>query len=104
MDAIGKTILEAALICEMRKLLPVLGHVESYLNDLIVYAKNCDTHLQMQDKILPRQALLRNRPTKCLFGLKSVKFLGRLVCGIYITFNEKSLETIRQAKQPTAKK
>ena len=51
-----------------------------------------------------QQAHLAVRPTKCLFGSKSVEFLGHLVGGNCITINEENLGKIRQAKRPTTKK
>ena len=96
----------ATLVRGMRKLLPDLDHVESYIDDLFVYTKDWDTHLQVLDKLLCRlqQARLAVRPTKCLFGSKSVEFLGHLVGFDCITINEENLEKIRQAKRPTTKK
>ena len=83
----------------MRKLLRGLDHIESYIDNLIVYTKNWDTHLQVPDELHCR-VQLAVRPTKCLFGTKSVEFLGYLIVGNYITIKEE----IRQAKRPTTKK
>ena len=96
----------ATLVRGMRKLLHGLDHVESYIDDLIVYTKDWDTNLQMLDELLRRlqQARLAVRSTKCLFGSKSVEFLGHLVGGDCITINKENLEKIRQAKRPTTKK
>ena len=47
---------------------------------------------------------LAARPTKCLFGTKSVDFLGHLVGGEWITVNDENLEKIRHARRPTTKK
>ena len=71
-----------------------------------VYTKDWDTHLQVLDELLRRlqQAHLAVRPTKCLFGTKSVEFLGYLVAGDCITINEENLEKIIPAKRPTTKK
>ena len=84
----------ATLVCGMRKFLHGLDHVESYIDDLIVYTEGWDL----------QQARLAVRPTKCLFGSKFVEFLGHLVGGDSITINEEDLEKIRQAKRPTTKK
>ena len=73
-----------------RKLLHGLGHVKSCIVDLIVYTKDWSTYLQVLDELLRRLQLgcLVIRPTKCLFGSKSVECLGHLVGGDCITINK----------------
>ena len=94
----------AMLVRGMRKLLHGFDHVESYIDDLIVYTKDWDTHLQVLDEHLRRlqQARLAVRPTKCLFGSKSVEFLGHLLVAIVLPST--ILEKIRQAKRFNTKK
>ena len=60
----------------------------------------------MLDKLLKklRQAGLVIRPTKCVFGSKSVEFLGHSIGENCISINEENLEKIRSAKRPTTKK
>ena len=60
----------------------------------------------MLDKLLEklRQAGLVIRPTKCVFGSKSVEFLGHSIEENCISHNEENLEKIRSAKRPTTKK
>ena len=81
----------------MRRFLHGLDHVESYIDDLIVYTKDWDTHLQVLDELLRRlqQVRLAVRPTKCLLDSKSVEILGHLFGGDCITINEENLEKIR---------
>ena len=64
------------------------------------------THLQVLDKLLEKLRLagLVIRPTKCIFGSKSVEFLGHLIGENCISINEENLEKIRSAKRPTTKK
>ena len=96
----------ATLVRGMRKLLYGLDLVESYIDDFLGYTKEWDTHLLVLDELLRRlqQARLAVRPTNCLFGSKSVEFLGHLVGGDCITINGENLEKIRLAKRPTTKK
>ena len=96
----------AALVRGIRKLFRGFDHVESYIDDLIVYTKDWDTHLQVLDELLRRlqQAHLAVRSTKCLFGSKFVEILGHLVDGNCITINEENLEKIGQAKRTTTAK
>ena len=92
----------ATLVHEMRKLLHGLDHVESYIDDLIVYTKSWDTHLQVLDELLCRlqQAHLTVWPTKCLFGLKSVEFLGHLVGSDCITINKENWRRFAKPNVP----
>ena len=96
----------AMLVHKMRKILQGLGHVKNYIDNLIVYIKNWDTHLKVLDELLHQlqQAHLAVWPMKCLSGLKSVKFLGHLVGGNCFTINRENLEKICKAKHPTTKK
>ena len=43
-------------------------------------------------------------PTECVFGAKSVEFLGYQVGFDWITVNDDNFEKIRMAQQPTTKK
>ena len=96
----------ATLIRGTRKLLQDMDNVECYIDDLYVYTKHWTTHLQVLDKLLEklRQAGLVIRPTKCVFGSKSVEFLGHSIGENSISINEENLEKIRSAKRPTTKK
>ena len=51
-----------------------------------------------------QQANLTARPTKCVFGAKSVEFLGHQVSCDWITVNDDNLEKIRMAQRPATKK
>ena len=96
----------ATLVRGMRKLFHGLDHVESYIDDLIIYTNDSDAYLEVLDEFLCRlqHAHLAVRPTKCLFDSKSEELLGHLVGGNCITINEKILKEIRPAKHPTTKK
>ena len=95
----------ATLVRGMRKLRQDMDNVECYIDDLIVHTKYWATHLQVLDKLLEklRRAGLVVRPTKCVFGSKSVEFLGRSIGENCISINEENLEKIRSAKRPTTK-
>ena len=95
----------ATLVCGMKKLLQDMDNVECDVDDLIVYTKDWATHLQVLDKFLEklRQAGLLIRPTKCVFGSKSVELLGHFIGENCISINEENLEKIRRVKRPTAK-
>ena len=95
----------ATLVRGMRKLLQDMDNVECYIDDLTVYTKEWATHLQVLDTLLERlrQAGLVIRPTKCVFGSKSVEFWGHSIAENCISINEENLEKMRSAKRPTTK-
>ena len=84
----------ATLVRGMRKLLQDMDNVECYIDDLIVYTKDWATHLRVLDKLLEklRQAglvgLELEDQTKCVFGSKSVEFLGHSIGENCISINE----------------
>ena len=96
----------ATLVRGMRKLLQDMDNVECYRDDVIVCTKDWATHLQVLDKLLEklRQAGLVIRPTKCVFGSKSVEFLKHSIGENCISINEENLEKIHSAKRSTTKK
>ena len=93
------------LVRGMRKLLQGLDYVESYIDDLIVYTKNWDTHLQQLDELLRRlqQAHLAVRPTSACLARNAWSFWVIWLMAIALRSIE-NLENIRHAKRPTTKK
>ena len=71
----------ATLVRGMMRFLQDLDHLENYIDDLIVYTKDWDTHCKYELLRRLQQTQLAVQPTNCLFGLKSVEFLGHLVDG-----------------------
>ena len=102
----GMKNLGATLVRGLRMLISDLENVDSYIDDLIVYTEDWDIHIRVLDELMNRlqQANLAARPTKCVFGAKSVEFLGHQVGFDWITVNDDNLEKIRMAQRPTAKK
>ena len=95
----------ATLVRGLRMLISNLENVDSYIDDLIVYAEDWDTHIRVLGELMNRlqQANLTAPPTKCVFGAKSVKFLGHQVGFDWIAVNDDNLEKIRMAQRPTTK-
>ena len=94
------------LVRGLRMRISDLENVDSYIGDLIVYMKDLDTHIRLLDELMNRlqQANLTARPTKCVFGAKTVKFLGHQVNFDWTTVKEDNLEKLRMAQQPTTEK
>ena len=95
----------ATLVRGMRKILAGMNNVDSYIDDLIIHTNDWQAHLQVLGGLLRRlrEAGLRVRPSKCVFGAESVEFLGHYIGRDWITINEDNLEKIR-TRRPTTKK
>ena len=80
----------ATLVRGMREVLSAMSGVESYIDDLIVFFSDRKMHLQTLEELLRRlsEANLTARPSKCIFGASTVKFLGHDVGYDWITPNE----------------
>ena len=96
----------ATLVRGMREVLSGMSGVESYIDDLIVFSSDWETHLRTLEELLKRlsEANLTARPSKCIFGASTVEFLGHDVGYDCITPNDDNLEKIARAKRPVTKK
>ena len=96
----------ATLVRGLRMLISDLENVDSYIDDLIVYTEDWDTHIRVLDELMNQlqQANLTAPPTRCVFGAKSVEFLDHQVGFDWITVIDDNFEKIRMAQQPTTKK
>ena len=96
----------ATLVRGLRMLISDLEKVDCYIDDLIVYTEDWDTHIRVLDELMnrPQQANLTACPTNCVFRAKSVEFLGHQVGFDWIAVNDDNLEKIRMAQRPTTKK
>ena len=96
----------ATLVRGLRKLLEGLKNIDSYIDDLIIYTEDWDSHISTLNEVFERlkSAHLTARPSKCLFGGNSVEFLGHHVGQSWVKPNDENLMKIREAKRPTNKK
>ena len=62
----------------MKKLLHGPDNVEFYWDDILVYTRTWEEHIKALQELFRRllAAGMTIRPTKCLFGVNSVDFLG----------------------------
>ena len=95
----------ATLVRGMRRILAGMSNVDSYIDDLIICTNDWQAHLQVLEKLLRRlrKAGLTAKPSKCVFGAESVKFLGHYIGRDWIRVNEENLQKIRTARRPTTK-
>ena len=68
----------ATLKRAMKKLIEDLDDVDFYWDDILVHTRTWEEHIRALRELFSRlvQAGLTIRPTKCLFGVNSVDFLG----------------------------
>ena len=96
----------ATLVRGMREVLSGMSGVESYIDDLIVFSSDWETHLRTLEELLKSlsEANLTARPLKCIFGASTVEFLGHDVGYDWIAPNDDNLDKIARAKRPVTKK
>ena len=97
---------DAAHVRGMREVFSSMSGLESYINDLVMFSSNWKTHLKTLEEFLGRlsKANLTARPSKCIFGVLTVEFLGHNVGYDWITPNNDNLNKIARGKRPVTKK
>ena len=81
-------------------------HCLSYLDDIIVYSKDFESHLQHLDDVLMRieRAGLKLKCSKCQFLRKEVEFLGHIVSAKGIRPNKNKVSVITSLEPPRCAK
>ena len=74
-----------------------------YIDDIVIYSKIMDDHLAHIQLVFDclRKAGLRLKPTKCSFGLPSVKLLGYIVNKDGIAADPEKIQAIQNLAPPT---
>ena len=90
----------------MRKLLKGMNNVEFYWDDILVHTRTWEEHLKTLRELFRRlaQAGMTIRPSKCIFGVDSIDFLGHQLQHGLIGLQEDNVAKIRNAPRPTTKK
>lgn len=88
----------------LRKYLDVF--VVVYLDDILVYSKTLEEHVQHVRKVLQalKDADLRIKPEKTEFHKQEVKFLGYIVSREGLKMDQKKIEAITSWPKPTTVK
>lgn len=94
--AIFQRILDIAL----RELKP--QSVANYLDDLIIFGKDHQTHRENLQKVLDklRDANLKLSITKCFFGVSEIVFLGVSVSKLGFRPDKRKVEAVEKMKKP----
>ncbi len=78
------------------------GWVHNYLDDVILYAPDCDTLAARIDKLFSRltEACAKLNLSKCHFGQRSVKYLGHVISEQGCQPHPKNVEAVVNMKPP----
>ena len=90
----------------MRKLLNGVDDVDNYVDDVLGHTSSWEGHISMLREVFERirQAGLTIKPSKCLFGYFTVKFLGHNVGQGKLTPQDNTVQRILSCSHPTTKK
>ena len=96
----------ATLVRGMRKILKDMDNVDSYVDDLLIFTDSWEAHVKTVEELLSKlQRTNRTaKPSKCVFGAKSVEFFRHNVGFDWIMPNHDKLKKGAGAKRPTTKK
>jgi hypothetical protein len=74
----------------------------AYIDDILIFSKTLDTHLQHIDEVLTRikNAGLKLKPSKCSFGTHEVEYLGFKISDQGIQPSQRKVERLLQVKPP----
>lgn len=96
-----------ATFCRMiRKVLDGIPNVESFVDDIWIFSKNWDDHLQTLNDVFTRlrDAGLTAKPSKCQIGKSKIDCLGHCISGNGLEPNQDKISDIVDAKRPTTKR
>ena len=87
----------------MRKLLKGMNNVEFYWDDILVHTRTWEEHLKTLRELFRRlaQAGMTIRPSKFIFGVDRIDFLGHQLQHGLIGPHEDNVAKIRNAPRPT---
>jgi len=90
----------------MKKLLKGMTNVEFYWDDILVHTCTWEGNLKILRELFRRlaQARMTIRPSKCIFGVGSIDFLGHQLQQGLIGLHEDNVAKIKKAPRPTTKK
>ena len=104
--AFGMINSAATLKRAMKKLIEDQDDVDFYRDDILVHTRTWEEHIRALRELFSRlvQAGLTIRPTKCLFGVNSVDFLGHQLEQGMIGLHQDNVEKIKDAPRLSTKK
>ncbi|KAJ8044409.1 hypothetical protein HOLleu_07148 [Holothuria leucospilota] len=90
----------------MRILLFDLDHVDSYIDDILIYTSTWEKHIEILGEILKRlrKANLTIRPSKCGLGMENIEFLGHIISRGKVYPQDCNTNKIQNSPRPLTKK
>ena len=88
----------------------VLGHLLAftctYIDDVLVFSDSWDDHLVHVQQVLDalKDAGLTASPSKCVFGARSLSYLGHLVGVGYVSVPEARVRAIKEYRRPVTRR
>ena len=76
--------------------------VACYIDDLVIFSKDFDTHMQHLQEVFDRlrSAQLRLHPKKCQFALQEIPYLGHIINTKGIAVDESKITAVKNWPQP----
>ena len=87
----------------METVLAGLPFAKCYVDDILIYSPDMETHLQHLDIVFSRlhDVNMKIKAKKCSFALTEVKYLGHMITQRGVKPDPENVEAIRKMKQPT---
>jgi len=91
---------------ELNKLFAGMEHVRGYADDWLIATATAEEHLEVLTEFLRRvrEAGFLLKPSKCRVGVRSVRFLGRIISADGVDVNPEDLKTALDWPRPTGTK
>ena len=84
----------------------LLGSTSTYIDDVLVFSNTWEEHLVHVRQVLEALAEigLTAKPTKCVWGGRSLSYLGHMIGAGYTSVPEARIKAIKQYHRPVSKK
>ena len=73
-----------------------------FLDDILIFSRSWEDHLKHLEEVFEalRKHQLFSKPSKCVLGATSVKFLGHIVSGTFLKLDDEKVEAVRDWPAP----
>lgn len=89
----------------MRKVLDGMHGVKHFLDDILVYSRTWEEHINLLRTVMERlRAGLTAKPAKCQLGMMTLEYLGHVIGGGELWPMHDKVKKITDASRPMTKK